>query len=431
MMNIAVAGLWHLGAVTAACLAAAGYRVIGFDEDEETIAGLQEGRPPVFEPGLQDLISSGREAGRLSFSSDPKAIGGAQIVWIAYDTPVDEDDRADVASVMERIAALLPHIAEGVLVLLSAQLPVGSTRRLEEIYKNLRPGGTATFAYSPENLRLGKAIEAFSRPDRVVVGARAATDKARIATLLKPFTERIEWVSVESAEMTKHALNAFLATSVAFVNELAALCERAGADAGEVERGLRTDARIGPKAYLRPGGAFSGGTLARDLSFLVERSRAEGLPAHLLAGVERSNKAHQRWPRRRLAELFGSVAARSIAVLGLTYKPGTDTLRRSSAIETCRWLHEQGAAVSAYDPAVKALPAELRDAINLRPSIEAAARGASALLIATEWPEFSALRADDLVGWMRQPVVLDPGRFLEAQLGRDERIRYLAVGRRE
>src|SRR5439155_15053184 len=233
---------------------------------------------PVFEPGLQDLVRAGRETGRLSFSSAPTAVAGAEIVWVTYDTPVDEDDRADVASVMERITALFPYVRQGALVVLSSQLPAGSTRRLEELYKNSRPDGTATFAYSPENLRLGKAIEAFTRPERVVVGVRAAADTSRIATLLKPFTEHIEWVSVESAEMTKHALNAFLATSVAFINEVAVLCERVGADAREVERGLKSDGRIGPRAYLQPGSAFAGGTLARDLAFLIERGRTDSLP---------------------------------------------------------------------------------------------------------------------------------------------------------
>jgi len=229
--------------------------------------------------------------------------------------------------------------------------------------------------------------------------------------------------------VTKHALNAFLATSVVFANELAALCERLGADAREVERGLKSDARIGPRAYLRPGNAFAGGTLARDVSFLMEMGQREGLPTHLIAAVQQSNEAHKEWPRRRLKEIFGDLHSRSIAVLGLTYKPGTDTLRRSSAIETCKWLNEQGASVVAYDPAVRTLPAELGAFIDLRPSVEEALRGAVAALVATEWPEFTSIKADDLIGWMEKAVVLDPGHFLEAILGRDKRIRYLAVGR--
>lgn len=428
-MKIGVVGLWHLGTVTAACLAAAGYSVIGFDHNPETIGSLKKGNLPVFEPGLKDLIQKGMENGRLGFSSNPQDLSGVDIIWVAYDTPVDEMDRADVEFVMERAEAIFRFVGEESLVPVSSQLRAGSTRRLEEIYRHVRPEGTATFAYLPENLRLGSAIEAFTRPDRVVVGVRAEKDKDRIARLLKPFTEKIEWMSVESAEMTKHAINAFLATSVAFANELAVLCERLGADAREVERGLKSDVRVGPKAYLRPGNAFAGGTLARDLSYLMEMGEREGLPTHLIAAVQQSNEAHKEWPRRRLIEIFGDLQSRSIAILGLTYKPGTDTLRRSSAIETCKWLSGQGASVVAYDPGVRKLPAELGAFIDLRPSVEHAVRGSAAVLIATEWPDFTSIKPDDLVGWMVQPVVLDPGHFLEANLGRDRRIRYLSVGR--
>jgi UDPglucose 6-dehydrogenase len=330
--------------------------------------------------------------------------------------------------VFDRVKGIYPHVDGGTLILISSQLPVGSTRKLEEIYRRLRPEGDATFAYSPENLRLGKAIEAFSRPERVVMGVRAAGDRDRIAILLQPFTENIEWMSVESAEMTKHALNAFLATSVAFTNELAGLCERVGADAKQIERGLKSDSRIAPRAYLSPGGAFSGGTLARDLSFLVDIGRTESLPVQLLSSVRLSNEAHKTWPRRRLLEVLGGLRTKTVAVLGLTYKPGTDTLRRSVAVETCHWLSQQGAAVRAYDPAVRALPDELSKLVDLCPSVEQALRGAVAALVATEWPEFTSIQADSLIGWMERPLVLDPGRFLESSLGRDKRIQYLSVG---
>lgn len=427
---IAVAGLWHLGTVTAACLASAGHDVVAFDYDADTVSGLGQGRLPVFEPGLEDLIRQGTASGRLRLSSDPKDLGAADIVWIAYDTPVDEDDRADVWQARERVEAVFPFVRPGALLLISSQLPVGSTRMLEETYRRLHPSGTATFAYSPENLRLGKAIQAFTRPERVVVGVREESDRARLARLLAPFTARIEWMSVESAEMTKHALNAFLATSIVFANEVAGLCERVGADAREVERGLRSDARIGPGAYLRAGSAFAGGTLARDVSSLTEIGDRENLPTHVLAAVRQSNEAHKAWPRRRLREILGTLRGRSIAVLGLSYKPGTDTLRRSSAVETCRWLREQGASVAAYDPVIRALPPELGAVIDLRPTVEGALRGASAVLVATEWPELAAITADDVVAWMREPVVLDPAGVLGSALGADPRIRYFAVGRR-
>lgn len=428
-MHIAVVGLWHLGAVTAACLASAGHTVTGFDENSDTIDGLQKGQAPVFEPGLEDLVYQGVEGGRLTFSSNPADLAAAEIIWITYDTPVDETDRADVESVIQKATALFPFVSEGALILISSQIPVGSTRRLEDIYRCVRPEGTATFAYSPENLRLGKAIEAFTKAVRVVVGMRTEKDRTRIELLLRPFTETIEWMSVESAEMTKHALNAFLATSVVFINELSTLCEQVGADTREVERGLKSDARIGSKAYLRPGKAFEGGTLARDVLFLTEIGRAKSIVTHLCSAALLSNEAHMQWPHHRLVEVCGNLQGRSIAILGLTYKPDTDTLRRSSAVETCRWLHGLGAHVAAYDPVIRALPAELKECVCLRPSVEMTLRGADAVLIATEWPEFRAISANDVVEWMAQPNVLDPGHFLETNMAADKRIRYLAVGR--
>jgi len=428
-LKVGVAGLWHLGTVTAACLASAGHDVTAYDGNAETVARLVQGQLPVAEPGLAELIAGATAAGRLRFTSGPAELAGSEVTWITYDTPVDERDRADVEAVMRATAEILPFVAQGSLVLISSQLPVGSTRRLEDIYRALRPDGTASFGYSPENLRLGSAIDAFTKPVRVVVGVRSVEDRELMSRLLQPFTDRIEWMAVESAEMTKHALNAFLATSVAFANELGVLCERLSADAAEVERGLKTDARIGSRAYLRAGGAFAGGTLARDVSFLIEMGRTEGLPTHLMAAVEESNEAHKDWPRRRLVEIIGDPRGKSIAILGLTYKPGTDTLRGSTAIETSRWLSERGARVAAYDPAVRALPAELGRFVTLRPSIKDALDGADAALVTTEWMEFGVISADDVIAWMKQPVVLDPARFLHKQLGADKRIRYLSVGR--
>jgi UDPglucose 6-dehydrogenase len=428
-MKIGVVGLWHLGTVTAACAASAGHDVVGFDTTTHTISQIEKGQLPVFEPGLEALMAGAVARGRLRFSSRASDLADTDVLWITYDTPVDESGRADVDAVIDAVAEVLPFAREGALVLISSQLPVGSTRRLEDTYRRLQPGGTATFAYAPENLRLGGAIRAFTRPDRVVAGVRHEPDQARIARLFEPFTDRIEWMSVESAEMTKHALNAFLATSVTFANELAALCERVGADAREVERGLKTDARIGPRAYLRPGSAFAGGTLARDVAFLADIGRSEGLPTHLMSGVQKSNDAHRLWPSRRLVEIMGDVTEQSIAVLGLTYKPGTDTLRGSSAIEISRWLSERGAVVVAYDPAVRTLPIECTAFLGLRGSVEEALRGADAVLVMTEWPEFTSLSADDVVRWMKSPLVLDPSGFLGARLGADERIRYRSVGR--
>ena len=428
-MKVAVVGLWHLGCVTAASLAAGGHDVAAVDFDPGPIGGLREGRAPVFEPGLDEAIAAGVKDGRLTFSSDPGAVSDSDLVWITYDTPVDDDDRADVEFVVTQAARLFPALRDGALVLVSAQVLVGTTARLEKMCVAARPDAGVTFGYSPENLRLGKALAVFQQPDRVVVGLRRETDRSRVTELLAPFTHRIEWVSVESAEMVKHALNAFLATSVAFANEVAVLCEVTGADASEVARGLKSESRIGPGAYLSPGAAFAGGTLARDLVFLTDVGERHHRPARLLASARVSNEAHKQWAAARLQMELGDLRGKQIAIWGLTYKPGTDTLRRSSAIELCRRLHEQGALVRAHDPAVKALPPDLGAWIQLAPSALDAATGASALVVATEWPDYRSIDAAPLVAAMRQPYVLDASRFLAASLGSDPRIRYVTVGR--
>ena len=429
-MKVAVVGLWHLGLVTAASLASAGHEVIGLD-DEDTAAALRRGHLPLHEPGLDDLIRDATAQGTLSFAADPGELRDAEIVWVTYDTPIDLDDRADVETVLDRIRSLFPHVGDGALVLISSQLPVGSTRALESSYRALSPKGTVTFAYSPENLRLGQALMSFQQPDRVVVGIRTEAEKGRITHLLAPFTKQIDWMRVESAEMTKHALNSWLAMSIAFINEIATLSERVGADAGEVARGLKSDARIGQRAYLRPGAGFAGGTLARDLTFLTDLAGDQGVPIEIVPAVRRSNDMHRSWPQRRLRDLLPELRGSAIAVLGLTYKPGTSTLRRSSAVELCSWLSNQGARVSAWDPAVTTLPPDLAAGIELRTSPTEALRGASAAVVATEWPDLASIQVEDVLSFMEQPIVLDPGRFLESQLGGDSRIQYLSVGRAE
>jgi UDPglucose 6-dehydrogenase len=405
-MKVCVFGLWHLGTVTAACVASLGHNVVALDFDDDTINRLRDGEPPIYEPGLAELVRKGLADGRLRFTTSAReALKGAQVLWVTFDTPVDDDDRADVDFVIRQVDSILDHVEPATIVLVSSQLPAGTIRRLEQMRPKLK------FASSPENLRLGKAIDAFMKPDRIVAGTRGENERRIISELFDPLHARIEWMSVESAEMTKHALNAFLATSIAFINEIAVICETVGADAHEVARGLKTDARIGPRAYLSPGGAFAGGTLARDIEFLKSHRQSP-----LIAAVKTSNDQHRSWTRSKLLSVLGDVNGKSIAVWGLTYKPGTDTLRRSTAIELCRWLVSQSARVRAHDPAVKSIPADLP--ITLCSSAAEAARGAEALVVATEWPEY---RSADVPPGI---VVIDPNRFIKPREG----VRYYSVG---
>jgi UDPglucose 6-dehydrogenase len=428
-MKVTILGLWHLGSVTAACLAAAGHDVVGWDPDSATVRRLAAGNAPVAEPGLDGLLGTALAAGNLRFTSAlPEAVRDADIVWIAFDTAVDEEDRADVEGVLAHVRDALPHVKDGCLVISSSQLPVGTVARIEREFSARCPGRQAAFACCPENLRLGKAIAVFTHPDRIVAGVRGERDRAIIADLFAPITDRIEWMSVESAEMTKHAINAFLATSVAFINEIAAVCEAVGADAKEVERGLKTDQRIGGAAYLSPGAAFAGGTLARDLVLLEAAAAEAGLQAPLVSGARQSNCAHATWTYRTLAGMLGPLEGRRVGVWGLTYKPGTDTLRRSSSVELCRRLARDGARVTAFDPSIRALPGLLAATLTLAADPLAAADGADAVVVATEWPVLREVTIDAFMQAVAQPIVVDPGRFLASTLGSDRRVRYVAVG---
>jgi UDPglucose 6-dehydrogenase len=426
-MRVAVYGLWHLGCVTAACVATQEEnRVVGMDVDETVIANLRNGEAPIEEPGLRELIRTGLDSGRLSFTASAKdALAGAEVLWITFDTPVNERDEADVAFVRQRLDLIVGDIAPGTHVLISAQVPVGFTRSLARDWA----GRGLHFAYSPENLRLGNAIAAFTQAERVVVGASDGADRELLGKLFAPFAKLIEWMSIESAEMTKHAINAFLATSVTFINEVARLCEVTGADAREVARGLKSERRIGPKAYLNPGAAFAGGTLARDLRFLSAFGREKHVATPLLQGALDSNAGHLGWLREKVDAALRDVAHPVVALLGLTYKPNTSTLRRSTAVELGTWLHEKGVRVRATDPGVSQLPPDISGKIELCPDTAKCLAGADLAVVATEWIPFRSLTADTFAGSMRTPVIIDPNWFLATALADDRRISYIATGR--
>ncbi len=421
-MNLVVLGLWHLGCVTAACCAEH-FAVVGLDFDDTLIGNLRDAKAPLYEPGLDDLLRTGLDYGRLRFTTDPAdpALHAADVLWVCDDTPVDENDVADVPYVLDRLSRCLPALRPGAVVLISSQIPAGTCRALETQF----PG--VAFACSPENLRLGKALDIFRQPERIVVGTRTPETRAALAPLFAPFCEDILWMRSESAEMTKHGINAWLALSVTFANEIARLCEAVGADAREVERGLRSEPRIGQKAYIRPGGAFAGGTLARDVVALTRLAKKSDDPAALFPAILAGNDAHKDWALHRLRTLLDPLKGATIAVLGLTYKPGTDTLRRSGAVELAVKLLAAGVAVRCYDPVVTALPPELSGA-TLCPTLEAALADADAAVVATEWPQIKAGDWPSLVRRMRRGVVVDANGFLDLRTETTPGVEYFAVG---
>lgn len=421
-MNLTILGLWHLGSVTAAC-GARHFDVTGLDFDAAVVSQLQQGHAPLSEPGLNELLAAGLAKNSLRFTTDARtACAQADVLWVCYDTPVNDRDESDVEFVLERVRRALPHLPVGALVLVSSQLPVGTCALLEKEFPALH------FACSPENLRLGKAIDAFEKADRVIVGLRTNAKRALLEQLFQSFTPQVLFMRTESAEMVKHALNSFLAVSITFINEIARLCEHTGADAKEVSAGLKSDVRIGPKAYLGPGGPFAGGTLARDVVTLTKLGAARGETLSLIPAIKQSNDLHRGWAFRKLQARLGDLRGKIIAILGLVYTPNTDTLRRSNAVELCRELVTAGARVQAFDPAIKQSSPEL-DGVTLLASDETALAGADAAVICTEWPQFREANWTHLAPTMRRALIVDANRYLEKPLHGVAGVEHISVGR--
>ena len=404
-MRISVYGLWHLGCVTAACLSDYGHEVVGVDEPN-IVGGLNLGVAPISEPGLNDLISSGLTSGKLTFESDlEKVFGGSRVVWITFDTPVNDADEADSKFVIDKIIKIIPFIDSNSMVLISSQLPIGSSGLIQEKINTIRPNDNITVSYSPENLRLGKAIDVFKNPDRVVVGLDDIKKRGVISTIFSPET-KIEWMSVKSAEMTKHAINSFLALSIVFINELSSVCESFGADISEVERGLKTEHRIGPRSYLRAGLAFDGGTLARDVQFLKKMCDERGLDSCFFDGILNSNLKHKQWSIKKIEQIFPDLNNVKIGVFGIAYKKGTDTTRRSQSLEMCKQLSDKGATVFAMDPLVKLIGSEAT-LINTPDMMN----DCDVIVINMIWDDVS----EHVYGYLSRKTIIDPSGLLDGK----------------
>lgn len=431
MTKVCVIGLWHLGTVTSACLAELGYQVVGVERNPERAANLNRGIPPLFEPGLAELMAKHLASGRLRFTTDlAGGTAAAPYVVIAYDTPVDDQDDPDLAPIVAAVEDLAAHLEDGAAVVVSSQVPVGTCEALANRLRTLAPGLRFGIACVPENLRLGQAIERFLRPDLLVLGADNDQTLAKVEALFSPIPGPRVRVDLRTAEMTKHAINAYLATCISLGNELANLCDEVGADALRVAEALKLEGRVSPKAPLLPGLGFAGGTLARDMKVLTSLADQHRYPAPFLKGVLALNRLQNATVVRRLEKLLGPLRAKTIGVLGLTYKPGTSTLRRSAAVEIIRNIVAQGATVRAYDP--KADPAEtapLLQEFTVCDDPYAVAQGAHAIVLVTPWPEFKDLDFSRLRTPMHSPVLLDTANMLDPDHVTRAGFLYQGIGR--
>jgi len=426
-VKITTFGLWHLGCVTAAGLAELGYNVVGTDFDAKVVKNLSDGRPPIFEPGLEELLKKHIKRKNLTFLFDKKtALEGADFILVTFDTKVDEHDQVDLSDINRAADEISKYIKDGSIVIISSQVPVCTCSKIKEaIAKKNR--AKFDVCYVPENLRLGEALNSFLKPDRIVIGANNDATLDRVKKLFEPLKCKTLTMSVESAEMAKHALNAYMAACISFINEISDICELSGASALDVARALKTDRRISPHAPINPGLGFSGGTLARDVQVLRTYGNMKNYDAKLLDAIIEVNDRRKHLVLSKLEKLFGGIKSIQVGILGLTYKPGTDTLRRSLSLEVAKDLISHGVRVKAYDPKItKAIPDIPK--MEVCSTIEDVAKGSDVLVLITEWPEFKKLPLEKIKTLMKNPIFLDVKNFLDPREFKKLKFRYIGVG---
>ena len=415
-MKIIVIGSGYVGLVTGACLSETGIDGCCVDTDAAKIAFLGQGKVPIYEPGLQEIVERNIRTGRLHFTTDVSAcIGGADVVFIAVGTPPDQDGSADTHSVIEVARTIGRTITGYTVVAVKSTVPVGTTQQVgTEIRKELHKRNASIefdVVSNPEFLKEGRAVSDFMTPDRVVVGAESTRAERTMELLYKPFMmtrNRMLFTDIATAEMIKYAANAMLATRISFMNEMANLCERVGADIDNVRRGIGADPRIGAK-FLYAGCGYGGSCFPKDVRALIATADRFGYPMPLLRAVDRINEAQKEIPFRKLKDHFdGHLENRTIAVWGLSFKPDTDDIREAPALVVIERLLKAGCRVKAYDPAAtETVRKKLGDKILLADDMYAAAEGADSLVVMTEWRQFRHPDWLRLLGVMRHPVLID------------------------
>jgi UDPglucose 6-dehydrogenase len=430
MKHIAVVGVGYVGLVSAAGFADLGNRVIALDINEERIKGLKKGMMPIYEPGLDELVERNVASERLSFTTSyPEAIKGADFVFIAVGTPSGVDGEADLKYV-KSAAESVAKVMDGPLIVVNkSTVPVGTGDWVAEIIRTSQPKPIPFAVVScPEFLREGSAILDFMNPARTVLGSQDYEAADKVAQLHLPLRAPIMITNLRTAEMVKYASNAFLATRISFINEIANICEELGADVKEVSTGMGYDARIGPY-FLDAGLGYGGSCFPKDVKALAHMADEKGRHPQLLQAVMDINDDRRRLLVEKIREGVGDFGGKVIGVLGLTFKPNTDDLRDAPALDIAERLLKDGAAVRAYDPVGMPGAAKLMPAIEMAEDAYALAEGADALVICTEWNEFKQLDLQRIKGLLRNPVVIDGRNIYEpfnmAQLG----FTYLAMGR--
>lgn len=403
--NIGIIGVWHLGCVLSSCWSSLGHKVIGFDYDSKRIENLKKNIPPIFEPGLEESISQNSEKGLLSFSDNINDLKDCDFVFLTYDTPVRDDDSSDTSILEKSVNDVKSVMKDNSVLIVSSQSPVGYCSYLRKILKS--QNNSLDIAYSPENLRLGEAIFCYMNPGRIILGTADKSVEEKCISLFSEITDNIIPMNLESSEMVKHGINSFLSMSIVYANNIAEICEEKGADITDVIKGIKSDERIGTKAYLSPGIGFSGGTLGRDLKVLESANNEGSGFADLFSFIHTSNSKRKNSIVSKIKKLLGGLKGKTISVFGLTYKPGTSTLRRSLPLEIVDLLIAEGADVNAYDPKADYSELNSKPLFKICKSIEEASENSDLMLILTEWNDFKEFDWSKTLNSVKQKYFFD------------------------
>jgi UDPglucose 6-dehydrogenase len=422
-----------VGLVTGACFAELGVHVTCVDKDQDKIAALQKGQIPIYEPGLSELVNKNRTGGRLQFTTDiASAIQGSLVVFIAVGTPPRGDGSANLVYVETVAETIAQHLNGYKVIVTKSTVPVGTGERLRKIIgKNLKEQVDFDVVSNPEFLREGSAIEDFLRPNRVVIGTNSPHAVAILKDLYRPlYLIETPFVvtDVATAELIKYASNAFLATKISFINEMANLCEKVGADVHLVAKGMGLDGRIGPK-FLHPGPGYGGSCFPKDTVALVQIAKQAGYDLELLSAVIRVNSKQRSFMIDKIRQMVGPLEGKTLAVLGLAFKPNTDDIRESPAIDIIQGLLKSGAKIRAHDPAAMSEARKILKEIAYGDDAYDTVRDADAVVLSTEWNEYRNLDLDRLRRALRQPIFIDLRNVYDEQRMNRAGIRYIGVGR--
>ncbi|WP_342249579.1 UDP-glucose dehydrogenase family protein [Sphingomonas sp. OTU376] len=433
-MRIVMIGSGYVGLVSGACFADFGHHVTCVDKDANKIARLKAGGIPIYEPGLDELVARNVAAGNLSFTTElSEAVGAADVVFIAVGTPSRRGDgHADLSYVHGAAREIAGALNGFTVIVTKSTVPVGTGDEVERIIRECNPVAEFAVASNPEFLREGAAIEDFKRPDRVVIGIEDERARAPLEEVYRPLSLNrapILFTRRRTSELTKYAANAFLAMKITYINEIAELCERVGADVQEVARGIGLDNRIGSK-FLNAGPGYGGSCFPKDTLALMKTSQDYETPLRLIEATIAVNDQRKRaMGRKVLNAIAGPVRGRTVAVLGLTFKPNTDDMRDAPSIAIIQALQDAGAKVRAYDPEGMAASEAVLNNVDYAGSAYEAAEGAAATVIVTEWDAFRALDLKRLAGIMADPLLVDLRNIYPPARAEEAGLRYVSVGR--